>query len=102
MDIDPLSRSAEGDYHRTCCNSWTPNSHVGTCICPIHDMERQGCAHCREKGLYCPPAGSKKASFNLDDIAPPELSIDADDGSVWVSPNEAFLEGRFGQGRHLH
>jgi hypothetical protein len=64
-------------------------------------MERQGCAHCREKGLYVPPPDSKTESLNLTNTESMAMEMD-DAGGVWVGPNEAFLQGRFGKGKHLH
>jgi hypothetical protein len=60
------------------------------------------CAHCREKGIYKPARSGKKKTLSIEDIdvlQTSDLSID-EAGEVWVNPNEAFLRGEFGHGRH--
>lgn len=74
-----------------------------TAICDLTELEIQMCDHCRKKGIYKTPpqsVSSLNLESNLHMLETSDLSID-EDGEVWVSPNEAFLQGRFGNGKHL-
>lgn len=58
-------------------------------ICELSDMERRGCDHCRERGLYTPspvhPVNGR--TFRLDD----SMAIGMDGaGELWIGPDETF------------
>lgn len=58
-----------------------------TDLCPVMDMEVQGCEHCRRTGRYKPPEGSLSKTMKLD----PGLTLSMDaDGDLWIGPDEAF------------
>lgn len=69
----------------------------GTAECEQTGLEIQMCAHCRDKGIW----KVSDAGSTIRDWETVDLSIDAD-GEVWVNPNEAFLRGDFGYGRHRY
>lgn len=57
--------------------------------CEIMDMDRHGCAHCRDRGLYKPADGMMTNGLNVRSEPDSTMKLELVDGEVWVAPDKA-------------